>query len=98
MVIFEVNRSRNLLVAVLDCTHCFCRVVCLMNQIMFSAEKPYRKVVDNFIILLVLKLDSHKSDLLEVMLFTNSVTESVQFLYRVMNFMKWLLCSVHCQN
>jgi hypothetical protein len=89
----------------------------------------------------VLKFDSHKSDRLEVMLFTSSVTESVQFLYRfqrlhcllklmlqsvhghhkkvvdvflillvlkfhnhrpdslrVMNFTKWLLCSVHCQN
>jgi hypothetical protein len=40
-----------------------------------------KKVVDNFILLLVLKFDSHKSDRLEVMLFTNSVTESVQFLY-----------------
>jgi hypothetical protein len=48
-----------------------------MNQIMFSVEKPYRKVVDNFIILLVLKFDSHKSDRLEVVLFVNSVTESV---------------------
>jgi hypothetical protein len=42
----------------------------------------YRKVVDNFIILLVLKFDSHKSDRLGVMPFTNSVTESVQILYR----------------
>jgi hypothetical protein len=42
----------------------------------------YRKVVDNFIILLVLKFDRHKSDHLGVMLFTNSVTESVQILYR----------------
>jgi hypothetical protein len=41
-----------------------------------------RKVVDNFIILLVLKFDSHRSDSLGVMLFTNSVTESVQILYR----------------
>jgi hypothetical protein len=48
-----------------------------MNQILFSVEKPYRKVVDNFIILLMLKFDSHKSDRLGVMLFTNSVTESV---------------------
>jgi hypothetical protein len=32
--------------------------------------------------LLVLKFDSHKSDHLGVMLFTNSVTESVQILYR----------------
>jgi hypothetical protein len=30
----------------------------------------------------VLKFDSHRSDSLEVMLFTNSVTESVQILYR----------------
>jgi hypothetical protein len=30
----------------------------------------------------VLKFDSHKSDRLGVVLFTNSVTESVQFLYR----------------
>ena len=43
----------------------------------------YRKVVDNFIILLVLKFDRHKSDRLGVMIFTNSVTESVQILYRV---------------
>jgi hypothetical protein len=49
---------------------------------MFSVEKPYKKVVYNFIILLVLKFYSHKSDRLEVMLFTNSVTESAQILYR----------------
>jgi hypothetical protein len=98
----------------------------------------YRKVVDNFIILLVLKFDSHKSYRLGVMLFTNSVTEFAQILYRfqklhclpnlmlqsvhgrykkvvdaflilivlkfqnhrhdslgIMNFTKWLLCSVH---
>jgi hypothetical protein len=42
----------------------------------------YRKVVDDFIILLVLKFDRHKSDRLGVMIFTNSVTESVQILYR----------------
>jgi hypothetical protein len=42
----------------------------------------YRKLVDNFIILLVLKFDRHKSDRLGVMLFTNSVTESAQILYR----------------
>jgi hypothetical protein len=45
---------------------------------MFSVEKPYRKVVDNLIILLVLKFDSRKPDRLEVMLFISSVTESVQ--------------------
>jgi hypothetical protein len=101
----------------------------------------YKKVVDNLIILLVLKFGSHKSDRLGVMLFTKSVTKSVQILYRfqklhcllklmlqsvhgcynkvvyaflillvlkfhnnrpdslgVMNFINWLLCSVHCQN
>jgi hypothetical protein len=42
----------------------------------------HKKIVDNFITLLVLKSDSHKPDSLEVMLFINSVTESVQFLYR----------------
>jgi hypothetical protein len=39
-------------------------------------------VVDNFIILLVLKFGRLKSDRLGVMLFTNSVPESVQILYR----------------
>jgi hypothetical protein len=70
------------LIAVLDCTHCFGCAVCLMNRIVFSVDMCYRKVVDNFIILLVLKFDSHRTDSLGVMLFTNSVTESVQFLYR----------------
>jgi hypothetical protein len=42
----------------------------------------YRKVVDNFIILLVLKIDKQRSDGLGVRIFTNSVTESVQVLYR----------------
>jgi hypothetical protein len=41
---------------------------------MFSVEKQYKKVVENFINLLVLTFDSHKSDRLEVVLFTNSVT------------------------
>ena len=53
-----------------------------MNQIVFSVDMCYRKVVDNFIILLVLKFDSYRSDTLGVMLFTHSVTESVQILYR----------------
>jgi hypothetical protein len=53
-----------------------------MNKIVLSVDMCYRKVVDNFIILLVLKFDRHKSDRLGVMIFTNSVTESVQILYR----------------
>jgi hypothetical protein len=101
----------------------------------------YRKVVYNFIILLVSKFDSYKSYRLEVMLFASLVTESIQFMYRfqrshcllkfslesvlvnykkvvdnvlillvlnfhdnkpdslrVMNFIRGLLYSVHCQN
>jgi hypothetical protein len=64
----------------------------------FSVESLYIKVVDNFIILLVLKFDSHKSDCLEVMLFTSSVTESVQFLYifqKMHCLLKLMLRSVH---
>jgi hypothetical protein len=48
----------------------------------FSVDMCYRKVVENFIILLVLKFDSHRSDSLGVTIFTNSITESVQILYR----------------
>jgi hypothetical protein len=70
------------LVAVLGCTYCFRRAVCLINQIVFSVDMCYRKVVDNFIILLVLKFDRHTSDRLGAMLSTNSVTEYVQILYR----------------
>jgi hypothetical protein len=33
-----------------------------MNQIVFSVDMCYRKGVDNFIILLVLKFDNHRSD------------------------------------
>ena len=58
----------------------------------------YRKVVDNLIILLVLKVYSHRSDSLEVMLFTNSVTESVQILYRFQKLhclLNLMLQSVH---
>jgi hypothetical protein len=69
-----------------------------MNQIVFSVNVCYRKVVDNFIILLLLKFDSYKSDRLGVMLFTNSVTESIQFLYRFQRLnclLKIMLQSVH---
>jgi hypothetical protein len=64
----------------------------------FSVDICYRKVVDNFIIFLVLKFDSHKSDRLEVMLFTNLVTESVQILYRFQKrhcLLNLMLHSVH---
>jgi hypothetical protein len=58
----------------------------------------YRKVVDNLIILLVLKFDRLKSDRLGVMIFTNSVTESVQILYRFQKLhclLNLILQSVH---
>jgi hypothetical protein len=58
----------------------------------------YRKVVDNFITLLVLKFNSHRSDSLGVILFTNSVTESVQILYRFQKLhylLNLMLQSVH---
>jgi hypothetical protein len=65
---------------------------------MFSVDICYRKVVDNFIILLVLKFDSHRSDSLGVMFFSNSVTESVQILYRFQKLhclLNLMLQSVH---
>jgi hypothetical protein len=58
----------------------FQRLQRLFKLILKSVIGDHKKVVDNFIILLVLKFDSHKSDRLEVVLFTNSVTESVQIL------------------
>jgi hypothetical protein len=42
----------------------------------------YRKVVDNFLILLVLKFDGHRSDSLGVILLTGLVSEYVQVLSR----------------
>jgi hypothetical protein len=65
---------------------------------MFSVEKSYRRVVYNSIILLVLKFDRHRSDRLGVMLFTNSVTQSVEILYRFQKLhclLKLILQSVH---
>jgi hypothetical protein len=60
----------------------FLRLQWLLKLMLKSIIGGHKKVVDNFIILLVLKFDRQKSDRLGVMLFTNSVTESVQFLYR----------------
>jgi hypothetical protein len=54
----------------------------LLKLMLKSVIRGHKKVVDNFIFLLVLKFDSDRSDSLGVMLFTNSVTESVQILYR----------------
>jgi hypothetical protein len=60
----------------------FLRLQWLLKLMLKSIIGGHKKVVDNFIILLVLKFDRQKSDRLGVMLFTNSVTESVQFLFR----------------
>jgi hypothetical protein len=76
----------------------FQRLQRLFKLILKSVIGDHKKVVDNFIILLVLKFDSHKSDRLEVVLFTNSVTESVQILYRFQRLnclLKLMLQSVH---
>ena len=60
----------------------FQRLQWLLNLMLKSVIGSHKKVVDNFINFLVLKFDSDKSDHLEVMLFTNSVIESAQILYR----------------
>jgi hypothetical protein len=55
----------------------FQRLQWLLKLILKLVIGGHKKVVDNFIILLVLKFDRHKSNSLGVMLFTNSVTESI---------------------
>jgi hypothetical protein len=60
----------------------FQRLQWLLKLMLKSIISGHKKVVDNIIILLVLKFDSHTSDRLEVVHFTNSVTESAQILYR----------------
>jgi hypothetical protein len=65
---------------------------------LISVIGGHKKDVDNFIISLVLMFYRHKSDRLGVMLFTNSVTESVQILYRFQKLhclLKLILISVH---
>jgi hypothetical protein len=49
-------------------------------------ETLYKIVVDNLILLLVLKFDSHKPDRLGVVLFTRPAPESVEFLNRFPKF------------
>jgi hypothetical protein len=60
----------------------FQRLQLLLKLMLKSVIGGHNKVIDNSINVLVLKLDSHTSDHLEVVLFTNSVTESAQILYR----------------
>jgi hypothetical protein len=61
----------------------FQRLQWLLKLLLKSVLGGHKKVVDDFLILLVLEFDSHRSDRLEAMLFISSVTESVQFLYRI---------------
>jgi hypothetical protein len=51
----------------------FQRLQWLLNLMLKSVIGGHNKVVDDFINLLVLKFDSHKSDRLEVMLFASLV-------------------------
>jgi hypothetical protein len=76
----------------------FQRLQWLLKLSLKSVIGGHKKIVYNFVILLVLKFDSHTSDRLEVVLFTNSVTESVQFLYKFQKLhclLKLILQSVH---
>jgi hypothetical protein len=76
----------------------FQRLQWLLKLMLKPVIDGHKKVVDNLIILLVLKFDSHKSDRLGVMLFTNSVTESAQILYRFQKLyclLNLMLQSVH---
>jgi hypothetical protein len=71
--------------------HVLFSVYCMFDKlIMFSVEKPHKRVVDNLIILLVLKFDTHKPDCLGVVLFTSPAPESVEFLNRFQK-LQWLL-------
>jgi hypothetical protein len=54
----------------------------LLKLMLKSVIGVHKRVVDNSIILLASKFDSHRSNSLGVMLFTNSVIESVHILYR----------------
>jgi hypothetical protein len=76
----------------------FQRLQWLLMLMLKSVIGGHNKVVDNIIILLVLKFYSHTSDRLGVMLFASLVTESVQSLYRFQRvncLLKLILQSVH---
>jgi hypothetical protein len=59
----------------------FQKLHCFLKLILQSFHGHYKKVVDSFLMLLVLKFHNHRPDSLGVM-----------------NFTKWLLRYVHCQN
>jgi hypothetical protein len=55
----------------------FQRLNCLLKLMLQSVHGRYKKVVDVFLILLVLKFHNHRSDSLRVMNFTNWLLCSV---------------------
>ena len=55
----------------------FQKLYCLPNLILQSVHGRYKKVVDVFLILLVLKFHNHRPDRLGVMNFTNWLLYSV---------------------
>jgi hypothetical protein len=73
-------------VCCLDCVYSFDCATNLVKQIIFPVKMLYIKVVDNLLILLMLKFHYHRPNNLKVLLLPSSVSESVQILYR---FRKW---------
>jgi hypothetical protein len=57
----------------------FQKLHCLLNLILQSVQGRYKKVVDAFLILLVLKFHNHRTDSLRVMNFTNWLLCSVLY-------------------
>jgi hypothetical protein len=70
----------------------FQRLNCLLKLILQSVNSRYKKVVDAFLILLVLKFHNHRPDSLRVMNFTNWLLCSVhcQNRFQKLNCLIWL--------
>jgi hypothetical protein len=70
----------------------FQRLHCLLKLMLQSVHGRYKKVVDAFLILLVLKFHNHRPDSLRVMNFTNWFLCSVhcQNRFRKLNCLIWL--------
>ena len=72
--------------------HRFQKLHCLLNLMLQSVHGRYNKVVDVFLILLVLKFHNHRPDSLRVMNFTNWLLCSVhcQNRFQKLNCLIWL--------
>jgi hypothetical protein len=55
----------------------FQKLYCFLKLILQSVHGRYKKVIDSFLILLVLKFHNHRPDSLGVMNFTNRLLYSV---------------------